>query len=175
VKKCSNCACGVKIDGTPSMEELQSSPGYPSEARIRKGPVAIIECVEAIPCNPCEPACPQGAITVGSDITALPVLDEEKCTGCGVCVAACPGLAIYVKDFTFEEERATILFPFEYLPLPVKGQIVEMTDRFGRTVCEGEVLLVNTSKRNSNTALIKAAYDKKHFEEVVSMRRLARA
>ena len=194
MKECSNCRSGrvagakaaagresaprvcrgVKIDGTPSLEELRRTPGYPSEERIRKGPVAIIECVEEIPCNPCETACPQKAISVGDDITALPVLDEELCTGCGVCVAACPGLAIYVKDYTFEEDRAAILFPFEYLPLPEKGQTVEMTDRFGRVVCEGEVLLVNTSRRNHNTAILKAAFEKKYFEEVVSIRRLPR-
>ena len=156
------------------MEELKRTPGFPSDNRIRQGPVAIIECVELIPCNPCETACPRNAISVGDDITALPVLDEEKCTGCGVCVATCPGLAIYVKDYTYEEERATILFPFEYLPLPGKGQSVEMTDRFGRVVCEGEVLLVNTSKRNNNTSLIKAAFDKKYFDDVVSMRRLSK-
>jgi len=168
-------ACrGVKIDGTPSLQELKGTPGFPSEERIRKGPVAVIECVEQIPCNPCETACPHGAISVGSDITALPVLDEEKCTGCGICVAACPGLAIYVKDYTFEDKRASILFPFEYLPLPEKGQTVEMTDRFGRVVCTGEVLLINNSKRNKNTVVIKAAYDKKYFEDVVSMQRLPR-
>jgi len=36
----------------------------------------------------CFRACPFGAITMdGND---LPVIDREKCTACGVCVAACP-------------------------------------------------------------------------------------
>lgn len=36
----------------------------------------------------CESVCPFGAITMGPN--NLPVIDDEKCTGCGVCVANCP-------------------------------------------------------------------------------------
>jgi len=36
----------------------------------------------------CYKACPFGAITMSED--NLPVIDREKCTACGVCVAACP-------------------------------------------------------------------------------------
>lgn len=36
----------------------------------------------------CVDACPFGAITMGDD--ALPVVDPEKCTACGKCIAACP-------------------------------------------------------------------------------------
>ena len=35
----------------------------------------------------CVRACPFGAITIKND---LAVIDEEKCTACGLCVAACP-------------------------------------------------------------------------------------
>ena len=42
-----------------------SGPGIPSEERMKLGPVACIECLQQIPCNPCEEACPRGAITVG--------------------------------------------------------------------------------------------------------------
>lgn len=82
---------GVRFTGIPSAEELRGASGIPSQERMKKGPVAVIECVQEIPCNPCENACPFGAIKIGDPITNLPVLDGEKCTGCGTCVAMCPG------------------------------------------------------------------------------------
>ena len=38
-------------------EELESIQTLPSDERYAEGPVAIIECVQEIPCNPCEAAC----------------------------------------------------------------------------------------------------------------------
>lgn len=73
----------LKITGAPSLEELHKSPAYPDKDRLYKGPVAIIECIEEIPCNPCEAACPNKAITIGESITNLPVMDLEKCVACG--------------------------------------------------------------------------------------------
>ena len=35
-------------------EELESIQTLPSDERYAEGPVAIIECVQEIPCNPCE-------------------------------------------------------------------------------------------------------------------------
>ncbi len=169
-----NQAEGVKKVGAPSLQELERTPCFPSREQMMKGPVAVIECVEEIPCNPCETSCPHGAITVGYPITALPVLDIEKCKGCGLCIAACPGLAIYLKDYTYSEDRALIMFPFEYYPLPEVGREVILVNRLGGEVCCGEVIRVNTSKRNDRTTVISAAFDKDHFLEVVNMRRLPR-
>ncbi|MGA2193568.1 MAG: RnfABCDGE type electron transport complex subunit B [Nitrospirota bacterium] len=42
----------------------------------------------------CSLACPFGAITMGSN--NLPIIDREKCTACGVCVAACPKSIIHL-------------------------------------------------------------------------------
>ena len=79
----------ILYNGYPSMEEIRRANGYPSEERFAKGPVAVTECVQEIPCNPCEGACPFHAITVGEPITNCPHVDEDKCTGCCTCVSAC--------------------------------------------------------------------------------------
>ncbi|WIM04595.1 MAG: 4Fe-4S dicluster domain-containing protein [Candidatus Nitricoxidivorans perseverans] len=47
-------------------------------------------------CRSCADACLEGAIRFQPRImaSALPLVDVEKCTGCGDCVAACPASAI---------------------------------------------------------------------------------
>ncbi|HWP50841.1 MAG TPA: 4Fe-4S dicluster domain-containing protein [Clostridia bacterium] len=166
--------CELKIKGAPSLEELKASPAFPTPEHLRRGPIAVIECIEEIPCNPCEAACPMHAIHIGNPITSLPRLDAEKCIGCGKCIAACSGLAIYVKDYTYSKDTCTISFPFEYLPLPVVGAEVEMVGRHGEVYCKGIVLKVNNAKSNGNTAVVTAAYPKLYFEEVISIKRSTR-
>ena len=151
---------GVRYTGIPSAAELAACPGIPSEERMRKGRVAVIECVQEIPCNPCEGICRFGAITVGEHITNLPVLDEEKCTGCGQCVANCPGLAIVIVNKAFSETEETVEFPFEYLPLPEKGSTVDAVNRAGENVTEAfrrgaELALERALREGCRIALLK--------------------
>jgi len=165
----------LKKAGCPSLDELRKSPGFPSrQAYISKGPLPFIECIEEIPCNPCESSCPTKAITVGTPITNLPVVDPDKCIGCGTCVAKCPGLAICIRNFNFEDDRASITFPYEYYPVPEQGDTVTMVDRMGHEVCDGEIVKVMKTKQSDETYLISAAYDKRYFLEVISIRRLDR-
>lgn len=157
---------GVKFTGVPSMEEIKACPGTPSEERFEKGPVVAIECVQKIPCNPCEAACPFGAIEVGDSITNLPKLDEEKCIGCGVCIPKCPGLAIFKIHKNYSEKTSTVEFPFEYLPLPEKGDQVPCGDRFGKYIADGKVLNVKNEKKNDGTTLISVEIPKEYFMEI---------
>ncbi len=165
---------GVAYTGVPSPEELEAAPGVPSRKRMKKGRVACIECVQGIPCNPCEAACRFGAITVGEEITNLPRLDEEKCTGCGACVAACPGLAITVLNEGYSPTESTIDFPFEYLPLPEVGDQVEAVNRFGEAVCPGRILAVRKPEAYAGTAVVSMAVPTEFADEVRSMKRLPR-
>jgi len=162
----------LKKVGAPSLEELRNSPGFPEEKDLLKGPIAIIECIEEIPCNPCEMSCPKGAIVVGKPITNLPSIDFSKCMGCGKCVAACPGLAIYIKNFIYSDKEALITFPFEYLPLPEVNTNVTLVNRRGAEVCKGKVVKVNQNKGNDKTILISATFPKEHFHDVVSIKPL---
>ncbi len=112
----------------------------PSKERMEKGKVAIIECVQEIPCDPCVEACPTGAISM-EKITDLPKIDFNKCTGCSKCIAVCPGLAIFIIDVG--KNKATITLPYEFLPVPKVGEIVAALDREGKEVGKAKVLRVN--------------------------------
>jgi len=156
----------LKFTGVISEEELKDCPGYPSEERLKKGPLAVIECVQEIPCNPCEAACPFGAIKVSEPITNLPILDEEKCKGCGLCISSCPGLAIFVIDISYSQTEAVVSFPFEYLPLPKIGDKVEAVNREGKIVTTGRVSKIRNPSKNDHTSIISIVIPKEWAVEV---------
>jgi Fe-S-cluster-containing hydrogenase component 2 len=159
----------LKTIGAPSLEELSRAGMLPSIGELEKRACVCIECVEEIPCNPCETSCPQRALTVGSPITNLPLIDREKCTLCGLCIPACPGLAVTIKSI--QGEKARIRFPWEYLPLPVAGEEVEMADRLGQSVCKGRVTAVMNPVRNNRTAVVAAEFPAEFVQDVISIRR----
>ena len=101
----------------------------PTDDQLKKG-VAIIECVQEIPCNPCIAVCPVNAISM-KNINDLPKVDFNKCTGCRRCVGICPGLAIFVVKV--KEDKALITLPYEFLPIPKVGDIVTALDREGNS------------------------------------------
>jgi Fe-S-cluster-containing hydrogenase component 2 len=169
-----NLKDSIVITGIPSDEELAACPGVPTQERMKRGRVAVIECVQEIPCNPCEEVCSHGAITVGGQITALPVLDGERCTGCGLCIAGCPGLAIFVVDKSRDDGMAVVEFPFEYIPLPAQGDIVTAVSRAGDEVCAAEVLAVKKSKAFDGTVVVSLLVPYKHADVVRGMKRLPR-
>jgi Fe-S-cluster-containing hydrogenase component 2 len=132
--------------GVPTPADINSV--LPAPERLSHGPVAVFECFQNIPCNPCVEACPRGAISIGSDINERPVLDESKCNGCGICLAHCPGLSIFVVDCSSNTDEALVKLPYEYLPLPVAGQMVNALNRNGEKVALSQVKRVqqNTNK-----------------------------
>ena len=162
---------GILVTGIPSREELEASPGYPSAEDLTRGPMVVIECVQDIPCNPCEVACPNGAIFVGNPITNLPVFYAGKCDACGRCIPICPGQAIFRVDMTYSDGRATVAFPYEFLPMPEKGDIVQGVNRAGEVVCEAEVLQVQQPKGFDRTAVITVVVPKDLAMEVRSKKR----
>jgi Fe-S-cluster-containing hydrogenase component 2 len=164
---------GFKSSGILTEEELYSLPGVPSKKKAEEGPVVVIECAEEFPCNPCEPACVQGAIRVGKPITNLPRLNEELCIGCGECVPQCPGLAIFMMNFTYSEGEASISFPHEYLPLPMVGEKVKAVDRAGKVITTGKVIEVKNHPSQDRTPVVTIAVPKKFGWKVRGIQRKA--
>jgi len=160
----------LEKDGVLSSDELAKLPGLPSAERLERGAVAVIECAQQIPCNPCEEACSPGAIRVGEPITNLPVLASDKCTGCGLCIPVCPGLAIFVLDVTYSDREATVQLPYEFLPLPQKGELVTALDREGTAVCPARVVNVRNPKRFDHTAVITIAVPR---DQAMNVRNIA--
>jgi len=126
--------------GYITVEELGKLGLLPPRERLQKGPVAIAECPEPIPCNICVDACPFNAIRMDG-INGLPRIDWDKCIGCGVCVSLCPGLAIFVVDLS-KPGKALVTLPYEMLPEPRKGAKVKLLSRDGRIVGEGTIVKV---------------------------------
>ena len=162
----------VIYQGYPSLDEIKNANTWPTEERFKKGPVAILECVQKIPCNPCEDACPFHSIIIGNPITNIPKLNLEKCTGCGLCISSCPGLAIFVVNKVYSKTEATVSFPFEYLPLPEKGALVHAVNRAGETVCEAKVEKIVNPAKNDHTPVITIIIPKEYSDTVRSIRRL---
>lgn len=146
-------------DGIPTKEDVAGIA--PSERHMSKGPVAVIECFQKIPCDPCIKACPHGAISMGGDINNRPEIDLDKCIGCGLCISKCPGLAIFVVDKTYSKDLALVKFPFEYLPLPEKGQMVCGLDRSGNELgwFEVERVISGGVKNKTYTISIKVPHE----------------
>ena len=132
-------------------EEIERFPGVTHRAGVHP----VMECTQNIPCNPCQDACPKHCIKIGAHITSLPDVEENAtCVGCGLCVASCSGQAIFLVDETFEPGFATVTIPYEFLPLPEKGEKGLGLGRNGQPVCEAEVISVKSAKAFDHTNLL---------------------
>ena len=151
-------------DGVPAKDDIAKIT--PEDERFAKGPVAIVECFQEIPCNPCVKACKRGAITMPRDINDLPVIDTKLCNGCGVCISYCPGLAIFVIDKTYSEKLALIKLPYEYVPVPEAGQIVTALDRSGVNLGSFEVIKATSGGIKNKTNTISLAVPQELAMEV---------
>lgn len=136
-------------DGILSVDDLQK----PTKKQLEKG-VAILECVQEIPCNPCVDSCPVHAITM-KDINAPPLNNFDKCIGCTKCVGVCPGLAIFVVKV--KDDKAWVTLPYEFLPVPTVGDVVKALDRTGATRGKGTVKKVT---KQGKTMVITVEVDK---------------
>ena len=142
----------------------------PSLERRKKGPYVLSECYQEIPCNPCYTACKLGGVEPFDDINNIPKINYDKCTGCGLCVSACPGLACFVMDETYGENEASIKLPYEFIPLPQVDQLVDGLDRQGNVVGKVRVVKVQNHKSLDHTSVITIAVPKEQLLIVRNIR-----
>lgn len=135
----------------------------------KKNGLVVVECPQRIPCNPCNTSCPTKAITPFADINDTPSVEYEKCTGCTLCVAVCPGLACFVIDLTFSDTHALFKLPYEMLPVPAKGEAVDCLNRVGEVVAKGTVEAVAEPKRD-RTHVIHVSAPKELANEIRAIR-----
>lgn len=148
----------LRKTGVPTLDDLKKV--MPSEERLHRGPVAVFECFERIPCNPCYDSCKRGAVRPFGDVNDLPEVDFDKCNGCASCVAACPGLAVFVVDMTYSETEGLVKLPYEFLPLPEVGQPVDALDREGKVVGKGRVVKIQKARARTATPVVWVAVPK---------------
>lgn len=154
--------------GIPSEEMIMGK--FPPIERINKGPVAVVECYKEIPCNPCETACRFSAINIGEDINNIPVLNEDNCTGCAICLSKCPGLAIMVVDGSKSDTTVQVKLPYEFLPLPIAGEIVKGLDREGKIVADVKVIQVQNPKSFDRTPVVTIEADRSILYKIRNIR-----
>jgi len=135
----------------------------PSKRQLEKG-VAILECIQEIPCNPCVDSCPVKAISM-KDINAPPINDFDKCIGCTKCVGICPGLAIFVVKI--KDGKALITLPYEFLPVPNVGDKVNALDRTGNV--KGKALVKKVLK-TGKTSVVTIEVDEKLAMDIRNIR-----
>ncbi len=91
-------ACGKCIEACPKgLIELRPVKGAANVtcSSHEKGKAVMDACkVGCIGCSLCEKQCESGAITMENN---LPVIDYNKCTGCGKCAEKCPKKIIYIS------------------------------------------------------------------------------
>ena len=169
----------VNSEWETTRKVLASRPGD----RYERSPVIpssewrpVFFCSEEIPCNPCATVCPAGAIQLRplhGNIMDLPYFEGDQCTGCGSCVAVCPGLAItLVRSIPGDKasgDRAQVVLPWEFNADFDIGTEMDLVDQKGDFVERAPVV----SKRrvsSRNTWLLTFHVDIAHASRIAGIR-----
>ena len=95
---CGDCAAAC---AAPAFNAVA---GRPWTVRAQLGEACLT--TRGIVCSSCRDACGEAAITFPpARAVPAPHIDADRCTGCGACVAGCPGAAITLAQAPREVPR----------------------------------------------------------------------
>jgi len=100
------CAAACPAGALKKLDHVARRDIHMGHAVWRKD--RCLRATEDVPCTACSRKCPVKAITI---VAGFPVVDKEKCIGCGACEHVCPARpepAMIVKGF----ERQRVVRPF---------------------------------------------------------------
>jgi sarcosine oxidase subunit alpha len=156
-------------------EILKSKPGktYPLEITTLESKLfPVIRCVQEIPCDPCIHICPKDMIKMeGDPIFGLPRVVKDECTGCTLCVAVCPGLAITLVDLRQDGPDGMVTVPFELLDSGFEaGQQVDAVGMDGEFVSKAKIEKIARKKAYDRTLLVTLRLPKDKAIQVTGFR-----
>lgn len=140
----------------PFTQKLSAKDFVGKEKRV------LINCNQEIPCNPCESHCHLNAIKIGSEINQQPSVDFNICKGCSLCVPACPGRAIRVLQYNYEDSLSALTLPFEFLPYPKVGEELPVYSVDATKLCTGKVIRVQEAKKKTECGMVTISLPKEH-------------
>lgn len=93
---CSECSACVEACAPQALHRISETPPWTWLAQFTSACLAQ----RRVECRVCGEVCDHAAIRFKPMLgaVAIPVLAAEACTGCGVCVAACPTQAIQLQE-----------------------------------------------------------------------------
>ncbi len=133
----------------------------------------VFFCSEEIPCNPCATVCPLRSIELRSmqgNIMDLPYFAGDRCTGCGACVAICPGLAITLVR-RVADDKAQVVLPWEFNVDSGLEEDMELVDQKGE-VLERVPIISKRKVQKRNTWLLTFEVDVAHAARIAGVRHL---
>ena len=95
--ECTFCAACVDACGTGALDASLSPPW---QLRAQVGEACLPG--HGVVCSSCREICPESAIRIPPGARGAAHIDPAACTGCGACVAICPGDAITLSHSPLE-------------------------------------------------------------------------
>ena len=157
---------GYESRGYFSEEELKKHT--PPADLLKKKKMAVVECLQEIPCNACVDACKFSAVSK-KHINDPPKVNWDNCNACLQCIRECPGLAMFV--LTFKDGKAHITIPWEMPYIPKKGETVDVLDRRGRRIGKGVIARVMPPLKKNKTWILTLETDERLVMKARNIRR----